>query len=255
MGMDNVVVLTSFVNEMDAQMVVLELQAAGIDAFIRKDDCGGMRPMITAERGIEVMVPKKDLARALEILELTQGEMLADSGSDNGSRRSISKIELIAVLVLGLIAGWFVHRAYMEQFVFQDTYEVDRNGDGRIDEIWDYDKEGVCIGGRLDDNFDGAWDCWFNYLDGQLISSESDTDFNGVIDAHSTYLNGVLVLREIRPNGAENPICRETYQHGVFWREVLDTDQDGVMDTEKIYDAFGKLERCQPVPVEGQEAE
>lgn len=40
MGMDNQVVLTSFVYEMDAPVLVSELQAAGMDATVRMDDCG-----------------------------------------------------------------------------------------------------------------------------------------------------------------------------------------------------------------------
>ncbi|MDF7801828.1 hypothetical protein P4C99_20285 [Pontiellaceae bacterium B1224] len=68
MSMDKIVVLTSFVNEMDAEVVVSELKAMGIDAMIRKDDCVGMRPMIAAERGVEVLVCERDFKQASEII-------------------------------------------------------------------------------------------------------------------------------------------------------------------------------------------
>lgn len=68
MSIDKIMVLTSFVNEMDAQVVVSELKAMGIEAMIRKDDCGGMRPMVTAERGVEVLVCERDLEQASEII-------------------------------------------------------------------------------------------------------------------------------------------------------------------------------------------
>ncbi|MDF7801826.1 hypothetical protein P4C99_20275 [Pontiellaceae bacterium B1224] len=247
MGMDGQVVLTSFVYEMDAQMLVLELQAEGIEAAIRKDDCGGMRPLINNERGVEVLVSKADLPRALEIAELCRAER-EEVAAENQTRRRISKVELISVAVLCIAIGWAVHWLYMKQNYFLEEVELDRNNDGLVDEQWNYDEQGIIRSGLGDDNFDGKWDQWYTYVDGRLALYEIDSDFNGIVDERVTYQNSVMVRSEVRPNNAEKPSRIYLYRHGILWKEQIDTNQDGRMDLEITYDPFGGIETNQPIP-------
>jgi hypothetical protein len=244
MGMDNQVVLTSFVYEMDALVVVLELQAAGIDAVIQKDDCGGMRPWITNERGIEVLVPAAELEQARLVLSehervKTEKEVpVAAKERTGGGCASFA-----FVLLVGLAAGYVM--AHLVNY-FQtgrvklvgNSYSADRNGDGKADIIYLYDKGNVYIGGKSDDNFDGKWDSWWKSEGDVQLESTADTDFNGVVDATTTYSNSVACQTDFRPNGSESLTRRELHRNGVFFKELIDTNGDGTLDLETEYDAF-----------------
>lgn len=64
---DQLQVIRTFVNAMDAELAQSALEAAGIESMIRADDCGGTRPHLWMS-GIELLVRGEDAARADEVL-------------------------------------------------------------------------------------------------------------------------------------------------------------------------------------------
>jgi hypothetical protein len=64
----DLVVLRTFLNDIDAQLAKTALEAAEIDSMIRADDAGGMRPHMWISRGVELVVRAEDVERANEIL-------------------------------------------------------------------------------------------------------------------------------------------------------------------------------------------
>jgi hypothetical protein len=62
------VVLRTFLNDIDAQLAKSALEAAQIDSMIRADDAGGMRPHLWVGRGVELVVRADDVERANEVL-------------------------------------------------------------------------------------------------------------------------------------------------------------------------------------------
>lgn len=60
------VVLRTFSTHIEADLASSALAAAGIDASIRADDCGGVYPF---KGGIEVLVAQEDAALAAEVLD------------------------------------------------------------------------------------------------------------------------------------------------------------------------------------------
>ena len=68
---ETLVVVHTFSSRPEADIAASALEAAGIDAMIRADDGGGMRPaMAWAGVGFEVIVRESDLEAAREILDL-----------------------------------------------------------------------------------------------------------------------------------------------------------------------------------------
>lgn len=61
------VVVGTFINHFPADVAKSALEAAGIDAMIRSDDCGGLRPHLWMG-GVQVLVRAEDRQRALEVL-------------------------------------------------------------------------------------------------------------------------------------------------------------------------------------------
>jgi hypothetical protein len=69
---DELVVIRTFLNTMDAELARGALEAAGIDSMIRADDCGGLRPHLWM-RGVELLVREEDGGRAEEVLGTEPG--------------------------------------------------------------------------------------------------------------------------------------------------------------------------------------
>jgi len=66
---DDVVVLKTFSNEIEAGMAQQVLQEGGVNAFIFKDDAGGMEPHLQRTSGVRLLVNRVDGERAHQLLE------------------------------------------------------------------------------------------------------------------------------------------------------------------------------------------
>jgi hypothetical protein len=58
----------SFGNQLEADVARQHLEVAGIPAFVRSDDAGGMQPNFQGQLGVFVEVREKDLKKADEVL-------------------------------------------------------------------------------------------------------------------------------------------------------------------------------------------
>ena len=61
------VVIRTFLNNIEAELAKSALTAAGIDSRIRADDCGGVRPHLWMH-GVDLLVDEADQAQAEEVL-------------------------------------------------------------------------------------------------------------------------------------------------------------------------------------------
>ncbi|MBI5470926.1 MAG: DUF2007 domain-containing protein [Ignavibacteriae bacterium] len=66
---DNKVVVAEFESELDAEIAIGHLRAAGIEASLIKDDAGGMFPSLQRTEGVQVLVVEDRLNEAQEILK------------------------------------------------------------------------------------------------------------------------------------------------------------------------------------------
>lgn len=65
---DELVVLKTFNNEIEAGMAQQVLQQAGVTAFVFKDDAGGMEPHLQRTNGVRLLVSRANAERALQML-------------------------------------------------------------------------------------------------------------------------------------------------------------------------------------------
>jgi hypothetical protein len=65
---EEVVVLKTFNNEIDAEMAQQVLHEAGVTAFVFKDDAGGMEPQLQRTNGVSLVVNRIDARRAHKLL-------------------------------------------------------------------------------------------------------------------------------------------------------------------------------------------
>jgi hypothetical protein len=73
------VVIRTFLNNVDAELAKSALEAAEITAVIRADDCGGVRPHLWMG-GVELLVDEADQAQAEEVLGSSM--YIVDSGTE-----------------------------------------------------------------------------------------------------------------------------------------------------------------------------
>jgi hypothetical protein len=66
---DDVIVLKVFSSEIEAGMARQILQDRGVNAFIFKDDAGGMEPHLQRTSGVRLLVNRVDAESAHQILE------------------------------------------------------------------------------------------------------------------------------------------------------------------------------------------
>jgi len=65
---EELVTLRTFSNLLEAEIAVSHLKSQNIEAIVKKDDGGGMRPHLQMTQGVDLIVRKKDLDRAKKIL-------------------------------------------------------------------------------------------------------------------------------------------------------------------------------------------
>jgi hypothetical protein len=66
----NLIVVATFSTSQEADLAKSALDAAGIDAMIRADTGGGMRPSLAWAGGVQVIVRAADASAAGEILNI-----------------------------------------------------------------------------------------------------------------------------------------------------------------------------------------
>lgn len=68
MADEELVVVRTYQNSLDAELALSALEAAGIEAIIRRDDGAGVQPALWL-RGIDVLVRFEDAPAATELLD------------------------------------------------------------------------------------------------------------------------------------------------------------------------------------------
>ena len=66
---EEVVVLKTFNNEIEAGMAQQVLHEAGMTAFVFKDDAGGMEPQLQRTNGVRLVINRVDARRAHRLLK------------------------------------------------------------------------------------------------------------------------------------------------------------------------------------------
>jgi len=69
MPLSHLVSVRTFLNRIEADLALSALEAAGIEAALSRDDCGGVRPSLWLS-GVDLLVRPEDFRRATEILDL-----------------------------------------------------------------------------------------------------------------------------------------------------------------------------------------
>ena len=69
MPLSHLVTVRTFLNRIEAELALSALEAAGIEAVMLRDDCGGVRPSLCLT-GVDLLVRPEDFRRATDVLDL-----------------------------------------------------------------------------------------------------------------------------------------------------------------------------------------
>jgi len=69
MPLSHLVTVRTFLNRIEAELALSALEAAGIEAVMLRDDCGGVRPSLWLT-GVDLLVRPEDFRRATDVLDL-----------------------------------------------------------------------------------------------------------------------------------------------------------------------------------------
>ena len=83
-------------NDLEAQIIKGLLQENQIEAYIQKDDCGGMEPQLQITEGIKVLVPSDQYRMANTLIESYQNSSATDE-NDNKTWECVSCGELLEI--------------------------------------------------------------------------------------------------------------------------------------------------------------
>lgn len=267
-------------NALDANLAKGILNQMGIAAAIKGEYLQGGIGDIPLAGLVTVMVEDADELPAREVLQRWQdGELTLDAEHIDHTEHSFPEQAnyivpvatgqpfskaIAAFLVGAAIAGTAVHLCYRTpQFSYgidtdgdgvEDTYlhwqgnyldreDLDRDQDGRLDGVRQYDRHGILASWQYDDNFDGLFE-----VSGRTRSTGNsyfDTDRNGdgVTDTRDHYLyQSIYTMTEFYAEDGQQVIKRFIYRDkGVSYAE-LDSDRDGSMDTFYLFNDIDEIE-------------
>lgn len=103
---DKLVTIASYLTDIDAEMDKGKLTSSGVDAFVFKDDCGGMRPHMQLTAGVLLKIYEKDVAVAQEILTIDEDSEQQDSDIDKKINQLVYRARGWILVGFAVIPGW-----------------------------------------------------------------------------------------------------------------------------------------------------
>lgn len=246
----------------DAQMVADQLARRHIHAEIFGGYLQGGVGELPAHGLVRVLVNDDDAEMALRVVADWEREM-ARHASD--LQMASQRGRMLGIFALGLLTGiagtWLLLTlpASPNRVRYQDN-----NGDGKPD-VWEQYRGGLPREIRLDRNFDGKVD-EVKELDnhGRVVSAREDNDFDGRMETTISYHNGEPALMRVDSDG-DNRVDTEIHfrdglPHQIVWydpegrphkrawlkdgyrlqRAEIDHNSDGIPETEVHYDRYGE---------------
>ena len=245
---------------LDAHMILNLLAQEGVEGRVDGEYLPGGVGELQAINIVRVMVDEADYERAAQVINDWEAiETEKDEGAKNKPSNGVSLFLLGVVIGGGLI--YWVYNAPVtedgidvngdgvvdEKWIYKDHHisrkEVDRNFDGKVDIIYDFNRKGIPKESRQDDNFDGILESVFKFEDGLTQIQESDLNQDGSIDYKAQFKHGNIDEILIIGEGQDFRKKWQKFNMGKLIGAEYDTDGDGNYDIEYEYDYFEEVKK------------
>ncbi|MEQ1816970.1 MAG: DUF2007 domain-containing protein [Terricaulis sp.] len=255
-------------NSAEAHMLAHMLDQNGIEAHIHGEALQGGVGELPAAGLLQLMVADEDYDRARALISAWERASVASTDSTGEKRRVPIWMGLI-VFAMGVGGGWVLREAAKQNMIpidaqqwgsddngdgvddvtnyarvganFAYRTEIDRNFDGRIDDVVQYNANGTTTHEETDDDFDGFFETKTRFRDGNVAVTTIDLDRDGKVDRTLYYVRSILDREEVIDDDAERVVATNFYEGLRLSRSEHDLDGDGFAETLRTYDAFGEI--------------
>jgi hypothetical protein len=242
-------------NSIEAHMILNLLKQADlsgrIDGEYLQGGVGEIQPMGI----VRVLTEKSDHAKAKVIIdewEVKQPKEEPQTKVKNNSSLGANIISFIAgILLMIFYYNTPVERDgvdYNGDGTLDETWtyvnylmseaEIDRNLDGKVDSIFDYDRKGVILTSKEDNNFDGIFETEIFYRNGNVIWTKSDTTGDDFKDYKVEYKFGIIEKVHFINAKTEKIVKIQHYNMSRLISANIDTNNDGIFDMKVEYDSI-----------------
>jgi hypothetical protein len=243
---------------LDAHMILNLLAQEGVEGRVDGEYLPGGVGELQAINIVRVMVDEADYERAAQIIknweaiETEKEEIAIDRKSSGAS------LFLIGVVIGGGLIYWAYNSPVTEdgidmngdgildeKWIYKDhrisRTEVDRNFDGNIDIVYNFDRKGILKDSKQDDNFDGIFESVIKFNNGLIQTQDSDLNQDGNIDYKAQYKHGNIDEIVILGEGQDSRRKRQKFKMGKRISAEYDSNGDGNYDIEYKYDYFEEV--------------
>jgi hypothetical protein len=246
-------------NSVEAHMVVHMLEEAGVGAHVQGEHLQSGAGELPVGNLVAVAVADEDVSKAREVIREWEARIAPADPAISEPRKSSGVSHGIAFLIGAALSGGLAWAAYhgpdtsegldhdgdgtVDERFFYDggqltRVETDRDFDGRVDLIFEYDRHGNPSENRSDDDFDGTIESVTHLRNGQPVKWQADQDGDGQPDVRSVYEYGVLLKTEYLDRASQRVVKTVTFSGGKPVHAELDLDGDGGFEREYDFDAI-----------------
>ena len=245
----------------EAHSVRILLESKGIQSRIDGEHLPSGAGILPATRLVRIMVEEADYIAASEIIDAWESERKTESKA----RDENSALKPIVWFITGtLLASGIMYWNYIspvtvdgidynadgkldEKWIYKNNRiskaTFDRNLDGKVDQIYHFDRSGLINSGEIDYDFNGSLESKQHYFGGNIESEETDLNQNGIVEYRTTFRYGVIETIEIIDEKTQKIRKRQYYKNGRLVSAEFDSNGDGVLNVMYQYDAFEEIQK------------
>ena len=255
-------------NALEAHMLVDLLAQQHLSARIDGEYLQGGVGEIQTFGLVRILIDRADYEAARAIIDAwqtnhaTPADVVQETANSH-PKKTVQMFKWILSCGLGFMLGAFFMYQYFDQPIYIDGIdynqdgvrdetwfysgerfiraEIDRNFDGEVDMISHNNRLGLANFARLDNDFNGTFETIINYKQGSAILSRSDTNGDGFKNYEVKYQYGVVDRVYFLDKHTSQPIKVQYFNLGGLYKDEVDTDRDGTLDTVNKFDAFENI--------------
>ncbi|WNC72696.1 DUF2007 domain-containing protein [Thalassotalea psychrophila] len=244
----------------EAHMISNLLEQSNIEAQIHGEHLQGGVGELQAVGIVRVMVNDEDVSKAKEIvIEWDRKQPESDTEVPVLAKTSNG----LGKLFLGFIVGAISVGLYYNTPVSYDgidfnndgtlderwTYrnyrlvktEIDRNLDGKIDTIHNFNSKGWVKKTVTDEDFNGSFETKLSFVKGNVSLQETDIDEDGFNEYRIEFKDGVLSKAKFLNPATKSVVKIQYFKLGKLVSAEYDSNKDSIIDTEIKYDEYEEI--------------
>lgn len=242
-------------NTLEGHMLQDILRQRGIESRLEGAGLQGAVGELPAIGLVRLLVEDEDYAEARAAIDEWEKTPVANPIEAPPARAPGALVGALVGIILGFGGAYTWFR------VPANTSGADYDGDGVLDERWNYspggtlvssesdrnfdkimdtrtrfDRYGFAESGESDDDFDGTFESRTRYRKGQAYLTTTDAGGKLSVNVRYLYRDGVLAKIEYVSKDSGQPLRIESYVPGMLVSADVDTDRDGRLDRRYFYD-------------------